>query len=122
MELKLNKETISLVVAVFGVIGSVWGLFTWVQNGRAENSPVVRELQVKQVENEQRLDRTDRDRERFTNSIDKLSGRTENLTVAVEKLTTTIELSEIGKKRAETYDIPLLPSQSPVAVRPERRK
>lgn len=122
MELKLNKETISLVVAVFGLAGSTWGFFTWVQSGRAEHSPVVRELAIKQLEQDQRLDRTDRDRDRFSAGIKDLTDKTGNLTVAVEKLTTTIELQGVSRKRAEDIDLPVLPSRSHAAINTERRK
>ncbi|PZR92237.1 MAG: hypothetical protein DI537_13700 [Stutzerimonas stutzeri] len=121
MELKLNKETVSLIAGVFGVMGTIWGFFIWVQSGRAEHSPVVRAIETTQMEHEARLDRTDQDRDRFNASIEKLTGKTEGLTIAVEKLTTTIELQNSERKRAENHPIvPLLPSS--VGIATERRK
>jgi F420-0:gamma-glutamyl ligase-like protein len=122
MGFEINKETIGLVAGVCGLIATTWTAFTWIQTGRAEYSPVVKEIVLKQVEQSHRLDRTDRDRDRFQTNIKELSEKTGDLTEAIVRLNTTIELQSVERKRATDDSAPLLPSRSPAAINPERRK
>lgn len=124
MGFELNKESIGLIIGVCGLVATTWGFFTWVQSGRPENSLVVKEIVLKQSEHDNRLDRTDRDRDRATAQFKELGDKTVNLTVAVERLTTVIELQSTERKRAFTDDSQsiLLPSRSSSAINPERRK
>lgn len=101
----INKETLGLVIACFSVAGTVFGVYNWMLSGRAENSPVIKELVIelgkqnvdkalKDHEQDQRLNRTDEDRA----ATKELTTETQKLKEAVVKLTTVIEGGQVTKK------------------------
>ncbi|NKL08306.1 hypothetical protein GFL39_25900 [Rhizobium leguminosarum bv. viciae] len=95
--IKLNKETLGLVIACFSVAGSIFAAYNWLLAGRAENAPIVRQLVLKDQMQDKRLDRTDEDR-----AITKeLSQKTGELKEAVVKLTTVLE--NTPTRKAEYY-------------------
>lgn len=113
-EIKLNKETVgfaSMVIAL--VVTGITG-YNWLLSGRAENSPILRDLltaiqqttseqKLKDQEQDKRLDRTDRDRDRNTQALKEQTTETQKLKEAVVKLTTVIEQSSITKKAENDY-------------------
>jgi hypothetical protein len=96
--IKLNKETLGLVIACFSVCGTMFGVYNWMLSGRAENSPIVRELLLKDQKQDQRLDRTDEDRVKNTEALKEQTAETQKLKEAVVKLTTVIESNGVTKK------------------------
>ncbi|MGV1754817.1 hypothetical protein [Agrobacterium sp. CG674] len=107
----VNKETIGLVMGIVGLLGAAIGGYNFFLSGRAENSPIVRELIVKDALQDKRLDRTDEDRA----ATKELSNKTEKLTEAVVKLTTVIENGVITKKAEYIYPNPL-PGREPISL------
>lgn len=112
-EIKLNKETLGFVTAIFAVAGALLTGYNWLQSGRAENAPVVRQIQQKDLEQDHRLDRTDQDRERaeqdrqhFNANIKELSDKTGDLKEAVVRLTTVLE-NQPSRKAQLITPIPL---------------
>ena len=94
----LNKETLGLVIACFSVAGSIFGVYNWLLAGRAENSPIVQELILKDQRQDQRLDRTDEDRVKNTEALKEQTSETQKLKEAVVKLTTVIEQKGVTQK------------------------
>jgi hypothetical protein len=114
--ISVNKETIGLLMGVFGVISTGIGVYNWLLAGRAENAPVVQEIVLKNHEQDQRLDRTDEDRARFNENIKDLSSKTGDLKEAVVKLTTVIEENGKVTKKAEYFSPMMTPSHRPISV------
>ena len=111
----LNKETLGLVVACFSICGTVFGIYNWMLAGRAENSPVVKELIIKDQKQDQRLDRTDEDRVNNTEALKEQTAETQKLKEAVVKLTTVLEGSTVTKKAEYQYPSPL-PGREPISL------
>ena len=93
----LSKETISFVAAFIGLVLTFISGYNWLLSGRAENSPLVHSLVTKDIQQDNRLDRTDQDRERWNANIKELSDKTGELKEAVVKLTTVMETSTTRK-------------------------
>lgn len=113
-EIKLNKETIGFVTGLIGLVVLGINGYDWFRSGRAENSPIVRELitsindntanqKLKDQEQDTRLDRTDRDRDRNTQALKEQTSETQKLKEAVVKLTTVIEQNTVTKKVEAPY-------------------
>jgi hypothetical protein len=128
-EIKLNKETIGFLTGAIGLCVTIFTGYNYYQSGRAENSPVVQQIAssiaevsrnqaLKNQEQDSRLDRNDRDRERFNTNIKELTDKTGDLTIAVVKLTTILENSPTRKADLVT-PIPL-PSMPLVSVEAKR--
>lgn len=114
--ISLNKETLGLVIACFSVAGSIFAVYNWLLSGRAENSPIVHELILKNQTQDQRLDRTDEDRLKNTEALREQTAETQKLKEAVIRLTTVIENSPT--KKAEYYfeNMPTRPGLANVEV------
>lgn len=102
-EIKLNKETVGFVMGLVALVTSGLGVYNWLLVGRAENSPIVRELIVKNHEQDQRLDRTDEDRVNNTSALKEQTAETQKLKEAVVKLTTVLEQNTVTKKAENDY-------------------
>ncbi|WP_276122578.1 hypothetical protein [Pararhizobium qamdonense] len=111
----LNKETIGFVMGIVALMTAIFGGYNWLLSGRPENSPVVKEIEIKNFEQDQRLDRTDRDRERSTAATKELTSKTDELKEAVVRLTTVLEQGGPLTKKAE-YES-LLPSVNRQAIK-----
>lgn len=97
-EIRLNKETIGLVMACFTLAGALFGVYNWLLSGRAENSPIVRELLMKDLTQDQRLDRTDEDRINNTKALREQTAETQRLREAVIRLTGVMERGQETKR------------------------
>lgn len=104
-EIKLNKETIGFVMGLIALVTSGIGAYNWLMTGRAENSPIVHEMIIKNAEQDKRLDRTDEDRQNNTAALKEQTTETQKLKEAVVKLTTVIEQNGTTTKKAE-YESP----------------
>lgn len=102
----LNKETIGLVMGLIALVTSGLGAYNWLLSGRAENSPVVRELVLKDQKQDQRLDRTDEDRIKNTEALKEQTAETQKLKEAVVRLTTVIEKQAPTRKAENEFGIP----------------
>lgn len=107
----VNKETIGLVMGIVGLLTTAIGAYSYFLSGRAENSPIVRELIIKDALQDKRLDRTDEDRA----ATKELSVKTEKLTEAVVRLTTVIENGVVTKK-AEYIFPNTVPGRDPISL------
>lgn len=94
----LNKETIGFVMGLIALVSAGIGAYNWLLAGRAENSPVVHELILKDQKQDQRLDRTDEDRIKNTEALKDQTVETQKLKEAVVRLTTVIEQNAVTKK------------------------
>lgn len=101
----VNKDTIGLVMGIAGVIGVAITAYNWLLAGRAENSPVVQEMVIKNLQQDQRLDRTDEDRVNNTRAIKEQTSEIQKLNTAVTELTTVIKTTSPTRK-AEVYSLP----------------
>lgn len=113
----LNKETIGFAMGLVALVTSGIGAYNWLLDGRAENSIVVRELVIKNVEQDKRLDRTDEDRKNNTEALKEQTAETQKLKEAVVKLTTVIEQNGPPTKKAEyQFRSPLPGHQEPISL------
>lgn len=101
----LNKETLGLVIACFTVAGSIFGVYNWLLSGRAENSPVVRELVIKNVEQDNRLDNFVQSLSSYADVTKEQTQEMKNLNASVTRLTTVMEQNGLMTKKAE-YTFP----------------
>lgn len=114
-EIKLNKETIGFVMGLVALTTAAMGAYNWLLAGRAENAIVVRELVIKNVEQDRRLDRTDEDRQNNTAALKEQTAETQKLKEAVVKLTTVIEQNSPTRKAEYHFPSPL-PGQEPISL------
>lgn len=89
---KVTPVTLGVVATCIGLFLSGWNGVSYFKN-----------LEFKNAEQDMRLDRTDRDRARNIESINKLTDKTGELKEAVVRLTTVIETGGLTKK-AERQD------------------
>lgn len=117
-EIKLNKETIGFAMGLIALVTSCIGAYSWLLSGRAENSPIVHELVLKDQKQDQRLDRTDEDRIKNTEALKEQTVETQKLKEAVVRLTTVIEQNSPTRKAEYDFQSKL-PGQtlSPLEVR-----
>lgn len=97
---KVTTANIGFAMAIVGVLTLGWNI-----------SGYFASIAQKNLEQDMRLDRTDRDRERFNASINTLTDKTVELKEAVVRLTAVIE-SGTRSRKAEL----LLPSPVPSLV------
>lgn len=96
--------TIKVTPALIGFALSFLALATYGWNAVG----YFKAIETKNVEQDMRLDRTDRDRTRNTESMNKLADKTDELKEAVIKLTTVIdERSAVKKTSAPDHFDPL---------------
>lgn len=100
-EIKLNKETIGFAMGLVALVTSGIGAYNWLLDGRAENSPVVRDMIIKNAEQDKRLDRTDEDRQNNTAALKEQTAETQKLKEVIVKLTTVMERNGGPTKKAE---------------------
>ncbi|QIG75634.1 hypothetical protein EVC20_063 [Rhizobium phage RHph_Y2_17_1] len=92
----VNKETIALAAGLIGLVTVGWNVASYFKGLEPKNNPVVQEIVSKNKEQDQRLDRTDEDRQ----ITKELSQKTGELKEAVVKLTTVIEQGSALSKKA----------------------
>jgi len=118
-----DAQSIALITGTVAVITLGLKGYDFLLNLKAENSPMVKQIVVrmdsdalKNQEQDLRLDRTDRDRERFNQNVKELTNKTSDLTAAVIKLTTVMEGNTITKKAEYVVPMPVSPTRQAVAM------
>ncbi|MBX5130838.1 hypothetical protein HJB53_30570 [Rhizobium lentis] len=112
----VNKETIALAAGLIGLATVGWNVVSYLKGLEPKNNPVIQEVVTKNREQDQRLDRTDEDRQ----ITKELSQKTGELKEAVVKLTTVIEQGSALSKKAY-WEMPSVPGQSRQAINLEVR-
>lgn len=96
----LNAKTIGLLMALIGALTFGWNVVSY-----------FKELELKNFEQDMRLDRTDRDRIRNIEAINKLTVKADELKEAVIRLTAVIEQQEAIRKAEVKRDMTGLPAE-----------
>jgi hypothetical protein len=100
---KVTPATVGFVLSLITLVTTLVGVISYVKSLEPANSPIVREMQLKNADQDRRLDRTDEDRINNTAALKDQTAETQKLKEAVVRLTTVMEQSVITKKAENTY-------------------
>ena len=102
----VNRQTVGLAVGVISVLGATIGGYNWLLSGRAENSPIVREMTIKSAAQSERLGKAEEYIQNNTAVLKEQTAEIQNLKEAVVRLTTTIETDVLKKQaRLSGFDV-----------------
>lgn len=111
----VNKETIAFAAGIIGLLTVGWQVTSYFKGLEPENNPLVQQIQIKNIEQDDRLDRGDRYRERDIEATKESTAEMKNLNTAITRLTTVMEQNGLMTKKAQV-EPPILtgPSRYPI--------